>query len=160
MTAILAKGVRRHETLSTPIAKRYQTIDFLSSSLSCGNGENYDETTRQNHSLQKPSREGRFLMFVTIRNNRAQLYSDKGALVRTLGSSGVVSADCTDDYTLLVYDSGKAELRRTSSGALQRVLATKNAVSGTINANEVVLRLNNGRTQVLRVPSGTLIRTL
>ena len=54
-------------------------------------------------------------MFVTIKNKRAYLYSDKGTLLKSLGASGVVSADCTDDYALLVYDSGKAELRRTPS---------------------------------------------
>lgn len=61
-------------------------------------------------------------MFVTIKNKRAYLYSDKRTLLKSLGASGVVSADCTDDYALLVYDSGKAELRRTPSGVLLRAL--------------------------------------
>ncbi len=99
-------------------------------------------------------------MFVTIKNKRAYLYSDKGTLLKSLGASGVVSADCTDDYTLLVYDSGKAELRRTPSGVLLRALISKDAVGGNINANEIALRLSNGKTRILRVPSGTLIRTV
>ena len=97
-------------------------------------------------------------MFVTIKNKRA--YLDKGTLLKSLGASRVVSADCTDDYALLVYDSGKAELRRTPSGVLLRALISKDVVGGNINANEIALRLSSGKTRILRVPSGTLIRTV
>ena len=71
-----------------------------------------------------------------------------------------MSADCTDDYALLVYDSCKSELRRTPSGVLLRALISKDVVGGNINANAIALRLSNGKTRILRVPSGTLIRTV
>ena len=98
-------------------------------------------------------------MIVTIKNGRAELRNDSGSLIGTVGSSGVVSADCTDDYMLLVYDSGKAELRCVPSRTLVRTITPRNAVSGNINKSELVLRLSNGKSEVRRVPSCTLSRT-
>ena len=53
-------------------------------------------------------------MLITIRNGKAELRNDNGGLVRTMGSSNVVSVSMSADLELvgIVYANGKAEIRR------------------------------------------------
>ena len=49
-------------------------------------------------------------MLITIRNGKAELRNDNGGLVRTMGSSNVVSVSMSSELELvgIVYASGKA----------------------------------------------------
>lgn len=100
-------------------------------------------------------------MIVTIKNGRACLYNDRGSLQKTVSNSGAVAAAISEDgeWILVVYDSGKAELRK-GNGSLMHTIVPKDAVGGTINSSQMALQMSNGRTQVRKVPSGSLIRTI
>lgn len=100
-------------------------------------------------------------MLITIRNGKAELRNDNGGLVRTMGSSSVVSVSMSSELELvgIVYASGKAELRRLNGGLL-RTLEPKDAVDISFSDDLVAIRMSNGKTRVRKASTGGLVRTI
>lgn len=100
-------------------------------------------------------------MLFTIRNGKAELRNDNGGLVRTMGSSNVVSVSMSADLELvgIVYANGKAEIRRLNGG-LVRTLEPKDAVDISFNGDQIAIRMNNGKTKVRKASNGGLVRTI
>ena len=100
-------------------------------------------------------------MLITIRNGKAELRNDNGGLVRTMGSSNVVSVSMSSELELvgIVYASGKAELRRLNGGLL-RTLEPKDAVDISFSGDLIAIRMSNGKTKVNSWIWLTVARTL
>ena len=90
-------------------------------------------------------------MLITIRNGKAELRNDNGSLVRTMGSSNVVSVSMNSNQELvgIVYASGKAE-----------ILEPKDAVDISFSGDQVAIRMSNGKTRVRKAANGVLVRTI
>ncbi len=100
-------------------------------------------------------------MLITIRNGKAELRNDNGSLVRTMGSSNVVSVSMNSNQELvgIVYASGKAEIRRIN-GVLLRTLELKDAIDISFSGDQVAIRMSNGKTRVRKAANGVLVRTI
>ena len=100
-------------------------------------------------------------MLITIRNGKAELRNDNGGLVRTMGTSYVVSVSKSSvlEHNNSGFASGKAELRRLNGGLL-RTLEPKDAVDISFSGDLVAIRMSNGKTKVRKASTGGLVRTI
>lgn len=72
-------------------------------------------------------------MLITIRNGKAELRNDNGSLVRTMGSSNVVSVSMNSNQEL---------------------------VDISFSGDQVAIRMSNGKTRVRKAANGVLVRTI
>lgn len=100
-------------------------------------------------------------MIATVKNGRAQIRNDNGSLLRTVGSSGAISASISpdDEYVAVTYENGKVELRK-ANGSLIRTITNKDATGATFAGGTIAIQKTNGRTEIRKVPSGSRIRTI
>ena len=101
-------------------------------------------------------------MLITIRNGKAELRNDNGGLVRTMGSSNVVSVSMTSELELvgIVYASGVILKEARLNGGLLRTLEPKDAVDISFSGDQVAIRMSNGKTKVRKASTGSLVRTI
>lgn len=92
---------------------------------------------------------------VRIQNGKAKLY-DNRSYKRSIGND-VVSADCDDEYVVIV-ERGRAK-QYTTGGSFKRNIVESNAIDVRLNGDSIIVEYANGRAKEYRVQNGAFVRS-
>ena len=95
-----------------------------------------------------------------IKSGKVEIRKDNGSLVRTIGNGDAISADFSNDQSLVTITTvkGKVEIRK-ENGSLIRTIGNGDATNARWHGSDIAVTTNKGKTE-LRKENGSLIRTI